>query len=1002
MKDNSKTIRAETRVKAGLAFAGWLFLLVLPLLLLNSTFESYLFFLRNRNLVAKKPLLNDEIYQFFEDLSAQNWLQEKVDQFNENNGFREFSAEELLPASKYYARENAASFAQKLENHLQTKVAALFYYGPDTKTVDVAIADDSSFSFRKPPLVFVKRICKILSRQKESELLSQYDSMNQNSAKIVRVSKKEEQTNDSLLRTIFGNICEISLEPAKVVKTISSKLGDTGPVFFIFSPARIKKGRRLYNLGGYIAVVRLQDIAPEKVFSSAVANNSSPEINRRIFLSNFKLEFPDRLADGGCSGYVEDESGLHLRSVLPETAIVHLLQRGTIVPGDLQKFTEHLPMIEVFISTAHLTGALGKYGRIIKSILVFLFVLGTLFFLRLSLFGMNFKLSVSVKILVSLSFISVIPFMILGLAYVSFIEFEGNNIKELARKVLAQKISNLQNQVKGAVNKVEQQNIKFAIKLEAEKNLSRDALAKHIGELIDSGFAESVLENDLQAGESFYVSDAIAEENMPSRAELQGFSFFGRNLAEFLRNSPHIPGEAGGISKLLNDQVSNADSLSKILKNEGKLLTLPRMNKDYWLSSLLISEEDVNGKNIPRRHLLLSFPQNILLTTIFNQIAEEISLSENTGGYQIDTAVALREGNALMVLPKFSSEHLSRPEIKRKMELSNFLRRNLFWEGFKDGKSFIEIAGYDESLPYICFAKTEWQDDRSEFLFSHEFYQALLYLALLALMIVVLSRQLFVKPVLYIVQGLMEISRGNLKYKFNLFSGDEFQSLASSLNSMVRGLIEKDILAEFVSEDVKHDVSQAVAGEFKPGGELIDATIVFCEPIGFAEFLENNSSEQVIQLLNHYVAETSQICSQQRGAIDKIIENTLMIVFRSEEGHEHHSLRAAKASLMIGKCFNLENGEFPFSCKIGISTGKVISGKIGSNVGKLDFTVIGDTVNMAARLKAGASIAKETGILVSSTTAEILRGKADLKEKQQLEIKGKAGMHRVYELITIR
>lgn len=999
---SKNNIMSQPRVGARLAFSGWVFLLLLPLLLLNTAFDQYVSFTCQRNMVAGRDLLNNEISQFIEDLSPQKWLQSKIDEFNQKFGFREFSQEEFSAKGAKGPAESAKKIKNELEKFLGVQVAVLFSYGADSENPEIEVAEKEDFEFKKPPLVFLKRILTTLNRQVESISMKDLNSVGKFFQSEPKILEKQEMANNSLIRTIFGNITELSFKPGKVAINISSRLGNTGPVFFIFSPATVTKGSNSANVGGYLAIVRLQDISPEMIFSAAVKSSFLPEITRKIYKSKNRLEFPQKPGTQGLCGYIEDDSGLHLQAILPEKSLVHLLQRGTIVPMGLKAFSQHVPMIEVSIPAEILVGELGKYRKSVKSILLLTFLLGTAIFFRISLFGLNFKLPISGKILLSLALISLFPLLILGIAYGSFVEFEDSNRKELLRKIMLQKISNVQKQLNSEISEVEQENIRFAIGLDKEKSKASEYYKTRFQNFVNNGFAEIAMVEELESDREFFQRESASKEERLSKFEIKAFSYFSQNIAEHILSSIYYCGEGPAISRIIQSDFSNSESVMKILRTSGKLMAIPRITKRFWFSSMLLSGNDEKRMDQPQIHMLACFDISRLLEKFFKKITQPMKVSEDTGEYKIDVTFALRNGEQIRILPDVSSRRLKDEDTYKKLRLTNFLGRPLSWEFDKERTSIIDMTSYDEGMPFICLVRGEMNSDQTGFLYSQEFSQAIFYLALLAILILLISRQFFVQPLLMIVSGLKEIAAGNLKYKFKISSGDEFEGLANSLNKMVRGLIEKEIIAEYVSDDAKQDVSATISGEFKPGGELIEASVLFCDPTEFEDYIETSDPEQVIGYLDNYIDSVSKICSENGGEIDKIIENTLMLVFRTANNKEDHSLRAAKAALAIASLFGSRYAAFPFSCKIGVSTGKVISGKIGSKVGKLDFTVIGDTVNMAARLKAGASIAEKTGILVSSSVFEKLANEAVMQEKQQVAIKGKKGLHKVYELVALR
>ena len=124
-----------------------------------------------------------------------------------------------------------------------------------------------------------------------------------------------------------------------------------------------------------------------------------------------------------------------------------------------------------------------------------------------------------------------------------------------------------------------------------------------------------------------------------------------------------------------------------------------------------------------------------------------------------------------------------------------------------------------------------------------------------------------------------------------------------------------------------------------------------------------------------------------------------MLVFRENDADaESHALRAARTAISLADAVRAE--QISGICA-GIASGTVISGKIGSYQGKLDYTVIGSPVNLAARLKSEA-VDSNTGIIISGSTMRLLKGKGRVQFLRRCSLKGKAREYNIYELCELR
>lgn len=185
-----------------------------------------------------------------------------------------------------------------------------------------------------------------------------------------------------------------------------------------------------------------------------------------------------------------------------------------------------------------------------------------------------------------------------------------------------------------------------------------------------------------------------------------------------------------------------------------------------------------------------------------------------------------------------------------------------------------------------------------------------------------------------------------------------------------------------------------------PGGEYCDVTVLFADIEGFTAMAERLPPQEVVAMLNEYFDVMTRVVMGFGGALDKYIGDAMMVVWEGDPSSG--ASRAAQAALaMHAELAHLQEkwlaeGKVPLKNRVGISSGRVIVGQIGSTV-RQERTVIGDAVNTAARLEA---LNKEyfTDIIMSQTTYDLIADRARVKSLGVVTIKGRMEPIAIYAL----
>ena len=262
----------------------------------------------------------------------------------------------------------------------------------------------------------------------------------------------------------------------------------------------------------------------------------------------------------------------------------------------------------------------------------------------------------------------------------------------------------------------------------------------------------------------------------------------------------------------------------------------------------------------------------------------------------------------------------------------------------------------------------------------------------------VLVTKSLLDPVNELLRATERVTKGDLSTRVPVVSGDEMGLLATSFNAMVRGLAEREALQEAFGSYVDPDVAERVLAEGELlEGEQVEATILFVDIRDFTAFAENASAREAVAHLNDFFGLVVPAVLESRGHANKFIGDGLMAVFGVPERHPDHADCALEAAERIAGLVRERYGD-ELRIGIGINSGPVVAGTVGGG-GRLEFTVIGDPVNVAARVE---ETTRETGdtVLVSESTRALLdeRWRGRLEERGSMPLKGKSEPIPLYAL----
>ena len=228
-------------------------------------------------------------------------------------------------------------------------------------------------------------------------------------------------------------------------------------------------------------------------------------------------------------------------------------------------------------------------------------------------------------------------------------------------------------------------------------------------------------------------------------------------------------------------------------------------------------------------------------------------------------------------------------------------------------------------------------------------------------------------PILELVKGTDQVARGNYDFQVHITSKDELGILGNAFNTMVHGLFLKEKYRDVLDKVVSPEIAQEMLkGDLFLGGEDRVVTVLFADIRGFSSMTEGMDPREIITILNEYLEGASAEIENEAGVVDKYIGDEIMAIFGAPVSHPDDAQRAIRAALRMLDTLRMRNasrqaaGRPEIAIGIGISTGLVVAGNMGSR-SRLNYTVLGEPVNLAARL---CSMAGAGQILISSATLE--------------------------------
>lgn len=262
----------------------------------------------------------------------------------------------------------------------------------------------------------------------------------------------------------------------------------------------------------------------------------------------------------------------------------------------------------------------------------------------------------------------------------------------------------------------------------------------------------------------------------------------------------------------------------------------------------------------------------------------------------------------------------------------------------------------------------------------------------------------FSRPIFRLVRATREIARGRYQHRVTPERNDEFGDLAVAFNRMARELGLKAIMERSFGKYVGNEILEMILADpdrvwFK--GQRREATVLFTDVRGFTQYTWEREPELVVERLNEYFEIASETIIGYGGYVDKFVGDAVLGVFNVPVERADHVERAVRAALDMRAAFaeraRDQSDALLDAVGIGIHTGVVVSGNLGSQV-KMEYTVIGDAVNLASRINGLAGAGE---IIVSRAVMDALGAAVAAEPRPPAQVKGHEAPVEIFRILAM-
>ena len=280
---------------------------------------------------------------------------------------------------------------------------------------------------------------------------------------------------------------------------------------------------------------------------------------------------------------------------------------------------------------------------------------------------------------------------------------------------------------------------------------------------------------------------------------------------------------------------------------------------------------------------------------------------------------------------------------------------------------------------------------------NKRFFLIALLLSVLAItFIAIILGNDFISPIRQLTNGAHNIRLQNYSIRLTSSRNDEIGDILKSFNEMARGLQEKEIMGKMVSKSARLITGNEASLQKAEKGMKLNIVALYIAVPHFATFIETMNSKDLIEDLKFQIEHICKTIMDNNGDVDKLMGEKVLAVFYNSENINKCLEDALNAAQTLRN--SERSGKLKFPLTIGIHTGEVLAGLLGAGSNR-DFTVIGDTVNTAARIcSKGSNLPRERVLISESAVQNIELNNYELRNFGEVQLKGKASALKLYQI----